>query len=311
MAQQESGIVVATRGKFFEVRAGNGDHVLCEVRKKVKYETDSTTPVVVGDDVLITRTDNKNGAIEKVLERRKTFERPMVGVKAERKQVLAANIDRLAVVASVKQPDLKTGLIDRMLVAAHTGGMEPLVIINKIDLGQPEGFDHIVTAYRTVTCGVSVVSAIEGTGLDDLRQSLRNQRTMFAGHSGVGKSTLLNSLIPGLDLKTKEISSYSGRGRHVTANIELFELPGSGFVVDSPGLKVMGLWDVEPRDLPHYYPEFRDYETSCRFQPCTHVHEPGCAVQAAVEEKKIFPFRYENYVAIFEALKEESGDRFK
>jgi ribosome biogenesis GTPase len=307
MAKHEQGIVVATRGRSFEVHAENGDRLLCEVRKKVKFEAD-TTPVVVGDDVLFSRSHAggqaggaESGAVEKVLERRTTFERPMVGVK-EQKQVLVANLDRLAAVVSVKSPPLKTGLIDRFLVSAHVGGMEPLVIINKIDLGACDHFQEIVDVYQSVTPGVFVVSALCGTGLDELRVALNNHRTLLAGHSGVGKSTLLNALIPGLDLKTKEISSYSGRGKHATANIELFELPTGGFVVDSPGLKVMGLWQMEKNELPHYYPEFSEFEHSCRFQPCSHLHEPDCAVKAAVEDGKISRFRYENYVAISESL---------
>jgi ribosome biogenesis GTPase len=291
------------------VRAENGDRLLCEVRKKVKFEAD-TTPVVVGDDVLFSRSHvagqaggADSGAIEKVLERRTTFERPRVsrGVK-EHKQVLAANLDRLAAVTSVKSPPLKTGLIDRFLVSAHAGGMEPMVIISKIDLGACDNLEEIVEVYRSVTPGVFVVSALCGTGVDELNAALNNHRTLLAGHSGVGKSTLLNVLIPGLDLKTKEISSYSGRGKHATTNIELFGLPSGGFVVDSPGLKVMGLWEVQKRELPHYYPEFSEFDHSCRFQPCSHLHEPDCAVKAAVENGKIPRFRYKNYTAISESL---------
>jgi ribosome biogenesis GTPase len=266
---------------------------------------------VVGDDVHITRLDDANGMIEKVLERRTVFERPMVGTKADRKQVLAANLDQLAIVASVKEPKLKTGLIDRMIVAARAGRMEPLVVINKTDLSLPDEYEDMVAAYRKVTKGAFAVCAISGTGVDELQKALGAHRTMFAGHSGVGKSTLLNYMIPGLDQKTAEISSYSGRGKHTTTNIELYELPNGGFVIDSPGLKVMGLWEVEAEELRHYYPEFETFEAGCRFQQCSHVHEPGCAVQKAVERNEIESFRYENYVAIFASLAEEARDRYK
>jgi len=301
MTKYEPGIVVATKGRFFMVRAENGHRLLCEVRKKIKFGTESTTPVAVGDDVLFSRSEEERGAIEKVLDRRTSFGRPMVGVK-EQKQVLAANLDRLAVVVSVKSPPLKTGLIDRFLVAAQVGDMEPFIIINKIDLGQSENLDEIITAYRAIDCLVFLVSALTGQGIDKLKKHLDAHRTLFVGHSGVGKSTLLNVLIPGLNLKTKEVSSYSNRGKHATATIELFELPSGGFVADTPGLKVMGLWEVKKAELPYYFPEFRKYEQFCRFQPCTHTHEPGCAVKTAVEKGEIHRFRYENYLSIAESL---------
>ncbi len=298
--EQERGTVVATKGRFFIVRMENGERLQCEVRKKVKLASDGS-PVVVGDDVLVTRSGEGQGIIEAVMERRTAFFRPMVGVK-DQKQVLVANIDRLAVVCSVKSPPLKTGLIDRLLIAAQVGNMEPIIVINKIDLGLPENFSEIVEAYQAVTDGVFPVSAVTGEGMEKLKEYLASHRTLFAGHSGVGKSTILNILIPGINLKTSEVSSATNRGKHTTSTIELFELPSGGYAIDSPGLKVMGLWQVEKEELPYFYPEFREYEAHCRFQPCTHLHEPDCAVKKAVEEGKIPAFRYDNYLAIADSL---------
>ncbi len=294
------GIVTRGHGKSFIVRS-QGKDIPCVIRGIIKFRTETGTPVAVGDDVIFSLENDGSGVINEILPRRTMFFRPDKASDTQ-KQVIAANIDQLATVASVTEPALKPGLIDRFLVVAQIGGLNPLVIINKIDLGHPPILKELETAYQRIDVPLLCLSAETGEGFEALEKALKDHRTVFAGHSGVGKSSILNRLCPDLSLATGEISQATQKGIHTTSHVELFELPRGGFVVDSPGLKVLKLWEVEKATLADYYPEIGPIQGDCRFQPCSHTHEPGCAVKKAVANGEIPAIRYNSYVSIYESL---------
>ncbi|MEW5924315.1 MAG: ribosome small subunit-dependent GTPase A [Candidatus Zixiibacteriota bacterium] len=298
--QNARGIVVRGHGKAFIVRSEHKD-IPCEIRGKVKYDTDSTTPVAVGDEVCISINPDGTGMIESVEKRRSMFFRPAKGLDSK-KQVIAANIDRLAAVVSVLQPPLKPGLIDRFLISAEIGGLEPLVIFNKIDLGRPILVEELRKVYKNLGISCHIVSAITREGCEELAADLASHMTIFAGHSGVGKSTILNRLIPGLNIRVSPVSESTDKGVHTTTKVELYELPNGGYVVDSPGLKILGLWEVSRTDLAGFFPEMSEFCDNCRFAGCSHTHEPDCAVKQAVSKGQIAEFRYKSYLTIYKSL---------
>lgn len=300
---KRKGIVTRGHGNRFIVLADEHSYE-CQILKKVKFNTEKTTPVAVGDDVRIIITGEETGAIEKVYKRKRVLSRPEVG-REDFQHVLAANIDALVIVVSTKAPKLKPGLIDRFLIAAQIGNLKPAIVINKVDLRWDKEIEEVAQVYRSLGYELFLTSAMKNPGLneiDQFREYLSRHRSILAGHSGVGKSSLLNCLFPGLNLKVSDISHASGKGRHTTSYLELFQLPGGGYVIDSPGIKVLGLWQLEKENLADYYPEMVKLSRKCRFSGCSHIHEPDCAIKLALEKGRISAMRYVNYVAIYNSL---------
>lgn len=304
MDRELKGVITRGHGNSFIVFT-EGRYISCQLRGKVKFATRKTSPVVVGDDVIVSLIGEKEGVIERVEPRRTVLSRPAIG-RDDLEHVLAANIDSLVIVVSIKEPPLKTGLIDRFLIAARIGGLLPAIVLNKMDLRLDETQTQIINHYRKLEYRLFLTSATEsaaeGNEIETFRRYLGEHRSLLAGHSGVGKTALLNALMPELELPTAEISAATNRGRHTTSRMELFHLASGGFVIDSPGMKVLGLWEVNKESLWEYYPEMHQYQDQCRFTGCTHTHEPGCRVREAAENGEIPSFRYRNYNQIYNSL---------
>ena len=267
------------------------------------------TVLAVGDKVYFSLIGEDEGAVEQVGLRRTVLTRRGTGPRSRLQHIIAANVDQVVVVASASNPTFRPRLIDRYLVAAEYGELEAVVCINKIDL-DPEGvYEPSLEVYRSLGYPAIATSAIQSLGLDELRELLTNKTSVLAGQSGVGKSSLLSAVEPGLELKTSKISSKTNKGQHATKNASLLNLSFGGYVIDTPGIRQFSLWDVPAVDLAGSYPEIAHFGADCRFQPCSHVKEIDCTVKAALEEDEIFLSRYESYVSLYQELLEREKSR--
>ncbi len=263
-----------------------------------------TKPVAVGDRVRIDRSGRKP-AVVAVLPRRNCLRRPAI-LREKTHQVIAANVERMLIVASVRHPPLRPGLIDRFLVAAGIEEMEGLVCINKIDLIETEKDRELIDNCRSVysSAGYEVIPACatDGRGIEKLKEILSEGITLIVGHSGVGKSTILNAMHPALELATGDISDKAKMGRHTTTAVRLLRLDNGGFFIDTPGIREFGINTIDPHHLGHYFPEIAAVLHGCRFPTCTHDHEPGCAVRDGVEAGDIPRIRFDAYLRILKSL---------
>lgn len=281
------GIVIKAYGGFYYVLAG-GKEWECSLRGRLRHERQQ---VLVGDRVVLIPRHGRAGVVEKVLPRTTVLVRPPV-----------ANVEQAVMVFALREPDPNPGLIDRFLIAASVNRIEPLLCFNKSDLDgdtRQAFIERYGPLFRVV-----VTSAKAGEGLDELRQALQDRVSVFAGPSGVGKSTILNALIPDLRLKTGTISDKTKRGKHTTRHVQLISLPEGGLVVDTPGFSSLDLPDLKQEDLAGYFPEMAQLQGQCYFTGCLHDQEPGCAVKEAVETGLIQQSRYQQYLEFLYDLKE-------
>jgi ribosome biogenesis GTPase len=263
--------------------------------------------LVVGDRVRL-RAISDTPVVEEVLPRRNELGRRAPNRPGLR-HVIAANIDLAIIVVSARRPELRTGFVDRLLVAASVRDIPAMVVVNKIDLVEPDETDiaDIVGVYTSVGIEVVRVSALTGEFISELRERLRDRVSVFVGPSGAGKSSLLNAVQPGLHLNTGEVSDATNKGKHTTTTSSLLALDGDGFVVDTPGVRAFGIEEIGATEIAAAYPEFTSRRGACRFSACTHVHEPACAIRAAVDAGEIVEWRYENYVRIVETADADEG----
>lgn len=275
----------------------------CIVRGKIAGSSAGDGMAVkVGDNVRVQKLSLDEGLIEEILPRKSKLSRA-VGGRSYREHVIATNVDQIVIIMSVKKPAFKSGLLDRYTVIVEKNRLRGTICINKIDLAKKEQFEIYSHWYPRLGYPLYFTSALDGQGIEDFKSILRNKVSVLVGHSGVGKSSLIKKVEPSLDLKVSDISTKTNKGKHATSFVELFPLTFGGYVIDTPGIRELGLWDIFRNDLKEYFVEFKKFADKCQFKDCSHINEPSCAVKAAIDSEKIFQQRHKNYCKIFHDLK--------
>jgi ribosome biogenesis GTPase len=299
------GRVLRVHGLASVVETEDGRQFRCAVRRLLKsLASDERNVVATGDQVWIRPAANDEGFIERVEPRHGLLTRASKG----REHVLVANVDQLVIVMSLVEPDLKPHLIDRYLVSAEQGGIAPVLCLNKADLVDLAACQPIVGLYNQLGIPTLLTSATTGIGTEPLRKRLIGRQTVFSGQSGVGKSSLLNAIQPGLGLQVREVSETTQKGKHTTTTAQLLRLDFGGWVVDTPGIRQFQLWDILPEELEGFFPEFRPFVHLCGYPDCTHTHEDRCAIKTAVLHRQINDRRYTSYLGMFSGRMEEMKD---
>lgn len=291
------GLVIRSQSGFYTVATQTGI-ITCKLRGRLKRQRRSGDILAVGDRVLVSGSGVNEGMIEEIEPRLKMFSRLSPQPQGEYQQILIANPDQVVLVFSCAEPSPHLNMLDRFLVIAEKAEIPPLIVVNKVDLLTFEVVQDLFSPYKTLDYPLIYTSSRTRRGIDELRDRLENKISMFTGPSGVGKSSLLNAIQPGLGLAAREVSTITSKGKHTTVVRELFSLLGGGWVADTPGLKALALWDIEAEELDAYFPELRLLVDQCQFNDCTHHHEPGCAIIKAVEVGEIHPARYASYLRI-------------
>ncbi|MBL7758895.1 MAG: ribosome small subunit-dependent GTPase A [Chitinophagaceae bacterium] len=304
-------IVYKSTGSWYVVKNEQGQWFNARIRGVLKMDdSTSTNPVAVGDIVEIDIEEEEAGTaiINSIADRRNYINRQSPKSKYQH-HIVAANLDQSVLVATLREPRTSQGFIDRFLVASEMYHVPAVIVFNKWDLyreKEKQQFEEWAAMYGEAGYPVIVCSTVTGEGIEALKQKLAGKISLFSGHSGVGKSTLLNAILPELKLRTQDVSGWSGKGMHTTTFAEMFDLPGGGSLIDTPGVREFGLVNVTKQELSHYFPEMRSRLNDCQFNNCQHLNEPGCAIKQAVEEGTITAERYESYISLLLTIDERN-----
>ena len=291
-----NGIVLWAAGGIYRTLLDSGEEVEAALRGRLKLEQRTGDRVVAGDRVLVeSHSDGGGHSIEAVAERKSEIARRAPGQGSRRAKVLVANVDQVAIIIAAARPEPRLRMLDRMLVLAEANEVPVLIIVNKIDLVDVDAARSLFADYAAAGYDLLFTSVSENIGLEAIRARVRGRETVLTGPSGVGKSTILNFLHPEAHARTREVSEAVMKGQHTTVSAQLIHLPEGGFIVDTPGMREVGMWEINPEGLDVCFPDLRPFLGDCRFSTCTHLHEPGCAVKAAVAAGTLSRARYESY----------------
>lgn len=301
------GLVIKNTGSWYIVKTDDNRVIECKIKGNFRLRGfRSTNPIAVGDRVQII-TNQENTAFICEIEDRKNYIIRRSSNLSKQSHILAANLDQSMLVVTINYPKTSTTFIDRFLASAEAYRVPVKLIFNKTDLYDEDDLhylDSLINLYTTIGYACFKVSAEKGDGIETIKKELEGNITLFSGHSGVGKSTLINTILPGFKIKTGEISSYHKTGMHTTTFSEMFPVDGGGYIIDTPGIKGFGTFDMEDEEIGHYFPEIFKASNNCKYNNCTHQQEPGCAVREAVENHFISESRYTSYLSMLEDKEE-------
>ena len=295
------GLVIKNTGSWYTVKTNNGDFINCKIKGNFRLKgIRSTNPIAVGDNVDIVLNQEGTAFITHICERRNYIIRKSQNL-SKQSHIIAANVDQALLIVTVNHPQTSTIFIDRFLATAEAYSVPVVLVFNKNDILTDEERHYqemMVKLYSNIGYTCLIISATTGQGIEELTPLLQGKITLLSGNSGVGKSTLINRILPDANLRTSAISDAHNTGMHTTTFSEMIEMPNDGYLIDTPGIKGFGTFDIEPEELTSYFRDIFHFSKNCRFNNCTHTHEPGCAVLEAVKEHYISEYRYQSYLSM-------------